>query len=198
MSIAYKSFIIISFLIFTNTLLFARDKLQPKDYVAYLQDEANGLKKDTLMGDYKFVIEYQPREMILLNNYGFVKNLVQRNFNEELKKIPDLVYFRLTIIPNNVSKAANIIAKSVNYFSFDMQKDLMIVCGSGDTLKCISFLYERIYSEQPDHKFLLSFENSKNVDKISFIYNDTHFVNKNIKFDFIEKDIKRIPKLIIK
>jgi len=78
---------------------------------------------------------------------------------------------------------------SVEYMSFGIQKDFVVVTSKNDTIKCSGVLFERNFKIAPFQRVLLFFSNIDPNDKIQLVYNDVLFRKGLIKFRFNNKNI---------
>ena len=76
--------------------------------------------------------------------------------------------------------------KSVEYMSFTIQKDFVVVTSKNDTIKCSGVMFERNFKVSPNNKLLLFFSNIDPYDKIQLVYQDNLFKKGTLKFRFKE------------
>ncbi|PZO26641.1 MAG: hypothetical protein DCF13_13490 [Flavobacteriaceae bacterium] len=76
--------------------------------------------------------------------------------------------------------------KSVEYMSFTIQNDFMVVTSKKDTVLCSGVLFERNFKVAPYNKVLLFFSGIDPNDNIQLIYKDNLFQNGVLKFQFKE------------
>ncbi|MFN3754312.1 hypothetical protein [Flavobacterium sp.] len=76
--------------------------------------------------------------------------------------------------------------KAVEYISFAIQKDFLVVTSKNDTIECSGVLFERNFKVSPDNKVLLFFSNIDPNDKIQLVYEDNLFRKGVLKFRFKE------------
>lgn len=79
---------------------------------------------------------------------------------------------------------------SVEYMSFNIQKDFTIVTTKNDTIQCSGVIFERNFKIAPNHKLLLFFSGINPNDKIQLIYQDKLFKKGTLKFRFKEPILK--------
>lgn len=177
--------------------------LEPGEYVQWIQDPENGLKKEKTIDDMIFTLQYKPHEYIVCmeerepqlqdslvkRKVGELSDMQYYDFKITLKKGEgELLKFKL-----NSPEEYN---ERINYFAFNMQKDIQLVEGN-DTLPCSLFHFERAYDVTPSSVFMLGFPLSKNNpedDKTLIVYDKT-FNKGFIKFTFSNKELKNLPKL---
>lgn len=75
---------------------------------------------------------------------------------------------------------------SVEYMSFKIQKDFLIVTSKKDTIDCSGVLFERNFKVAPYNKLLLFFSGINPNDKVQLVYKDNLFKKGTLKFTFKE------------
>lgn len=78
---------------------------------------------------------------------------------------------------------------SVEYMSFAIQNDFLVVTSKNDTIKCSGVLFERNFKIAPFQRIMLFFSGIKPDDQIQLIYNDVLFNKGLMKFRFNTKNI---------
>jgi hypothetical protein len=179
------------------------EQLEPKEYVQWLQDVDNGIKKEKTIDDITFSIQYKPSEYIacIEEKKDQISDSILNEKNEELS---DMEYYDLTIsltegqgelLKHDLTSVAEYDAR-VQYFAFDMQQDIKLI-EDGDTIPCSLYHFERTYDVAPYSKFLLGFVKGKNAEpgeRILTFY-DKVFDKGLIKFTYTNEDLNNIPKL---
>jgi hypothetical protein len=79
---------------------------------------------------------------------------------------------------------------SVEYMSFDIQKDFTIVTTKNDTIQCSGVLFERNFKVSPNNKVILFFSGIDQNDKVQLVYQDNLFKKGTLKFRFKEPILK--------
>jgi hypothetical protein len=178
----------------------ADSKLEPSQYVSWIEDKNNGLQKEKKIDEVLFTVQYRPLPYIICEEekkMDLVDSLVKRRSAE----LDGMQYVSMKIeVPNGEllkygTTTTEQYEDRVNYFSFGMQKDIQLV-EDGDTLPCLLFHYERVYDLAPYGTFLIAFSKGKDVngDK-TLIFSDNQFNKGIIKFYFNGKDMRKVPQL---
>ena len=142
--------------------------LEPKEYVQWIRELTNGLKKEKTIDDLIFTVQFKPPEYIVCmeeRQPQLPGDLVKRKTAE----LSDMQYYDFTI---TLKKGQGELLKydltssgqytqRVNYFAFGLQKDIQLLDGN-DTLSCSLFHFERAYDVTPSGTFLLGFPVNKN------------------------------------
>jgi len=178
------------------------EELPPTEYVAWCRSTENNLKKSKEIGDITFSLLYKPAEYVACTEDEDC-SLSADTLKEKLKELEGLDYYDLRIeltsaqgelLKYNVESAQEY-GQRVNYFAFDMQRDIKLIEGK-DTLDCKLFHFERAYDVAPYATFLLGFPKSKSsTAEKTFFYQDKVFEKGIIKFTFSPNDLAQIPKL---
>ncbi len=180
----------------------SKQSLTPGEYVKWVRDEQHGLKKEKTIEDIVFSAQYKPAEYAICTEEKKGKledTLVKR----EKKDLEGMQYFDFKIglrkgegelLKYDLSSKEEY-DKRVNYFSFNMQKDIQLVDGQ-DTIPCSLFHFERAYDVTPNSVFELGFAPGKNsTGNKTLIYHDNIFRKGIIKLEFENKDLSDVPQL---
>lgn len=179
------------------------EQLAPKEYVQWMQDIDNGIKKEKTIDDITFSIQYKPSEYIICieEKKDQLSDSIVKKKQEELC---DMEYYDFTIalaeaqgelLKHDLTTIAEY-DERVQYFAFEMQKDIKLI-EDGDTIPCSLFHFERTYDIAPYSKFLLGFVKGKNTEPEERIltFYDKVFDKGLIKFTYTNEDFNNIPKL---
>ncbi|HXP52335.1 MAG TPA: hypothetical protein VN922_20440 [Bacteroidia bacterium] len=177
-------------------------KLVPGEYVKWVEDEQNGLKKKKEIEDIVFYAQYKPLPYIVCEEER-KNDLPDTTIKRRTSELKGMQYLTLKIelkqakgelLRYGISTTDDYNSR-VSYFSFDMQKDLQLV-EEGDTLPCLLFNYERIYGLAPYATFSLAFAKGKNINADKTLILFDHIFNKGlVKFYFKGKDIEAVPQV---
>jgi hypothetical protein len=177
-------------------------ELNPPEYVVWCQDKENRLRKQKEMQDIIFTLQYKPAEYVLCMEQK-PQTISAKDLQKQLKELEGSDYFDFSIglssgqgelLKYNVSSTDEY-TKRLNYFAFDMQRDLKLLDGN-DTLNCTLFHFERAYDVAPYSVFLVAFPKTKNPhSEKTFIYPDKIYGKGMIKFTYTKEDLSQIPKL---
>lgn len=199
---ASKLFIVVA--VFLSATSCNRHSLNQPDYVRYVQDDRNHLKKVVKVQDMEFDIQYKPYDYIMLlesrNNPAYDKA-------KRLKQLEGTAWFNITFRKTNTEMSAlkegaaslDEYDQRLNYFLNYAAKDIRLVYG-GDTLKPASYLFENNYNVGPEETMVVGFifpgKDPKPVKDMQISYYDRLFHNGIIKASFSAETIKDIPNLL--
>ena len=177
--------------------------LPVSDYVKWVQDFKNGLRKEKKMDDLNFILQYKPAEYIVCMEEREEK-MYDTLLKSRVNDLKEMQYYDLKIMLNkeegellkyNLSSKEQY-EKRVNYFAFRMQDDIQLVEGK-DTLPCVLYHFERTYDVAPYCTILVGFNlDTKNIQKQkTFLFHDRTFNKGLLKFTFKENKLTNLPKL---
>lgn len=177
--------------------------LSTQDYIAWVRDVDNGLKKEKTIDDLLFSVQYKPYEYIVCleeKKEALQDSLVKKK-TEELSNM-QYYDFKISLTEGSGELLKHQITspqqydQRINYFAFGMQKDIQLVEGT-DTLPCSLYHFERTYDIAPSSTCLLGFPvNTKksSTEKTLLVYDRT-FNKGLLKFTFFTDALKKQPKL---
>jgi len=187
-------------------LLYACQKssLKPSDYIKWVEDEKNGLKKTKVVSSFKATAQYQPKSYIVAKE-EHTDDLSKSVFDKRIEELGQMEYFKLELSVESANTKTNITNYNVNdenafeqrlqYLSFGMRRDIVLVVGL-DTFPCLLYHFERSYDLRPSRNFLLAFDAAdKKTDK-TLIINALEFGIGLIKIQFENTTIQNIPNII--
>jgi hypothetical protein len=175
--------------------------LNQTDYIAWVEDEDNGLSIGKSFEDIDYQILFKPVNYILakeLVNGGIKKATIE----SRKKELGEMLYFTLRITSKHSNELLNANIKNENeyyqrleYFMSYMQDDIYLVEGK-DTISCSLYHYERNYGLAPYNNFVIGFNklNAEIQDKI-FIYEDKVLGTGKIIFKIKKEDIENVPEI---
>jgi hypothetical protein len=182
-----------------------RSKLTPVDYVRYVNDEKNGLKKVSRIEGWEFCMLYHPADYtILKENSGQNKNY---NADKRKEDLQSTALFSISIkrTDNSISPVRYRVSSleeynsRLNYYINHAMKDIRLMYGN-DTLTPSSYVFENNYNLGPMETMVVGFElpfgkpsPAKNM-RLSFL--DRVFKNGIINAEFSTDAINSIPSLI--
>jgi hypothetical protein len=177
-------------------------ELNPADYISWCRDKENGLQKSKEIEELTYSVQYKPGPYIACLEEQS-RTMPADTLAKKLSELEGLDYFDFKIeitsgagelLKHNVPSSAEY-NQRVNYFAFDMQKDIKLVRGR-DTLDCKLFHFERAYDVAPFAVFLLGFPKvNGTAEPVEFFYQDNVFHKGIIKFTYSPETFSRIPKL---
>ncbi len=186
-------------------------KLSAGEYVQWIENPKNQLKKAKEIGEYAYTVFYKPAEYISLReavNKGEQENI--QAISKRAEEIKNFYQFNFditsadgttSVLRQNIASEAEFGAR-INYFVSHAQQDFKLVQGA-DTIPCISYHFERTYNITPKNTILLGFEKPKKEAKdnsqesIQLIFTNRLFNSGDIKFQFSEKTLNTIPRLTL-
>jgi len=171
------------------------DVLKKQDFLAYIQNESNGLIQISKKGDYTIQLIYKPKEII------WYDELVDDS-NDSLKnQIPRLDYLMLKISklnqdPTNTLAGSDDFLLAQKYLNGEIGSDISLIT-SGDTIRPIEYNFTPTYGTIPDASVLFVFDsNLRNQDEdFRILFQDNFFGTGLSTFSFRVDDVKRIPQL---
>ncbi|MGN6569630.1 MAG: hypothetical protein ACTHJ0_16845 [Flavipsychrobacter sp.] len=181
-----------------------KQTLNTADYVRYIQDDKNHLKKAVKVQDMEFDIQYKPYDYIVLleshNNAAYDKT-------KRLKQLAGTAWFNISFHKTSTEMSAlkdgamslDDYDQRLNYFLNYAAKDITLVYG-GDTLKPISYLFENNYNVGPVETMVVGFifpdKDPRPLKDMQISYYDRLFHNGIIKASFSAETLKDIPNLL--
>lgn len=173
------------------------------DFNAWISAEENNLVKSKNISELNFKMSFVPKESMAFNELKG-QEYTKEEFDEALTHYKDMSYFNFRIeVPKeqgellkyNLSSAQQYNDR-INYMSFRMQKDIILV-QDNDTLFPGIFHFERIFETAPFATVMLAFDNKKiNLEKeFTIIYNDQLFNKGYIKYYYQPNLLIDLPKI---
>lgn len=197
-----------------NTILFAlvllccvscKHSMKAADYVSYVNNKENGLKKISQMAGWDFSLQYRPYDYIMLmenkgnwNNYNVAKR------QSDLK---GTAWFSISIkrTDNSITPLRYGIASideyntRLNYYLNEAVKDIQLKYNE-DTLQPVSYLFENNYNLTPQETMIVGFYLPKGErypnKTMQLSFTDRIFKNGIIKAEYSENILKNIPNLV--
>ncbi len=177
------------------------EKVSVQDYATWIEDINNGLKVEKTIEDFTYSLQYKPTEYVAL--LELKKDSVHLSeLNKKISEYDGLQYFsfristesRTELLKKNLA-GANEYYGRIQYFSFDMQKDLKLIEGK-DTLDCVLFHFERVFGLAPYATFVLGFPIVNGEHDKTLYYNEKVFGAGKIYLTVKSKNIKKLPSVI--
>lgn len=181
-----------------------KQELLSAEYMQWVQNKKNGLKKEKLIDDISFSIQYKPLQYIVCIEEK-QKEIHENVLKSKIEELNDMEYYDLKImlksaqgelLKHQISSATEY-DQRVKHYAFEMQNEIKLV-EDNDTIPCSLFHFERAYDAAPYCKFLLGFSKNKEQNSINektLIFQDKIFHKGIIKFTFNRKELNNIPKL---
>ncbi|MFZ5553167.1 MAG: hypothetical protein ACOZCO_08640 [Bacteroidota bacterium] len=186
----------------TEAKIFSDTELTPGEYVQWFKSAENPLRKSETVNELRYILEYRPAELTALQQLQ-KESVTKAELDSAMKDMEGLVQFRMEIdVPGSGKEFLKHNLKNdtdyeprVQYFAFEMQKDICALTEKGDTIPCAMYHFERSYGVSPVSVFLLGFSELEINGKLEVIVNEKIFANKTIRFVFDAAEIKNIPQL---
>jgi len=196
-------------LILFTTLLIGCSRegiLNPKAYMAFLNNSDNGLIKEKTVAGVKFKIKYLPSEFI---SYNLLKNQAADTEIKDsvIKSYQNSLTFLLNIGPADNEKFDitrvdiadySAFADRIEEMAFQTQNYISLACGDSIYKPAITRM-ENINSPEKSRNFIVVFNSEKGGNRdlrkhdMSFIYRDEMFNTGVNKFVFHASDINALP-----
>lgn len=182
-----------------------RSILSPSAYDNWVKDEKNGLRVSQKMSEYKFTLQYRPKDYIALQEITN-SGLPDESFSKIKQELGNMEYFIFRIqaadpqmrVLDIGNEAGNDINSKLNYFSFGMQSDLKLINGI-DTLPCALYNFERNYELAPYLDFAIAFDGAQQLkdkkENLVLLFDGDHLGVGPIRFEIDATDQKSIPEL---
>lgn len=172
--------------------LLAGCTLRGKDYVQYVQDEANGLHQMTMIKPFVFDLQLEPHTYLLMKEYGL--DVRFSTLSGELAKMKNQVFFRLNISADSISKEKDIFKLAASnkqeydelyqYFSFSFDKDIYIAMPDGAKISASFVHFEQGYSISGQKTFTICFELPELKDTFTLVIHPQPLQTGILKFSF--------------
>jgi hypothetical protein len=179
----------------------ASEKLTPVNYMTWVENKENGLKVEKTISDVTYTLQYKPLEYVAL--LDLKKEQVSKpELEKKMDEYNSMQYFTFQISADTQQellkkdvKGADDYNNRINYFSFEMQKDLKLIEGT-DTLNCELFHFERVYGVAPYARFVLGFAATKTTTDKTLFYDEKIFGSGKIYLTIQAKNNNQLPVVI--
>lgn len=177
------------------------EKQAPEEYVIWVDDKNNGLKVEKTIEDFTYALHYKPLEYVALQELK-KDSVSARELKETMERYSGLQYFTFRISTGGTGELlkkklvnTNDYYARIQYYSFDMQKDLKLIEGI-DTLECMLFHFERTYGVAPYATFVLGFPLTDGKQDKTLVYDEKIFGAGRIYLTIQAKNYKKLPSVI--
>lgn len=189
-------------------LLFAllcacRSDLKPTNYIKYISDKKNGLKKVITINSWEYTIQYKPHDYIV-----YMEEKGQHEAAYMKKRLSDLkgtVWFNISFrrVDNSESPLRYGVVsldeynRRLDYYLNQAVINISLVYGT-DVLKPNTYLFEPNYNLAPQETIVVSFlllDNDAPKKDMQLVYDDVVFQNGIIKTTFKKTDLDHTPKI---
>ncbi|MEL6866460.1 MAG: hypothetical protein AAFP19_18690 [Bacteroidota bacterium] len=182
-----------------------QSSLSPSEYVKWVSDSENGLRRVKQIGSVKMELQYKPIPYVIANELR--SNHIDRTaFEERYTALEGGQYFTMKIsidepgqdITKYGIRDMNEQQERLYYLSYAMQNDIHLLQGS-DTLACKLYHFERSYDLTPHRTFVLAFDEKESPDlnDKTFIWDTPLFGTGPIKVKFRSESLEEIPNMKI-
>lgn len=192
-------YIVLALLFTVSLITGCRQSLAPDQYMDWVKDEANGLNKTKIIGDYKIRCQYKPLDYIILSEKAKNELVSKDTLVQRQKELTGMQYFDLYIshangdLIKNQSSSETDFYNRMYYYSFGFANDIKLIEGN-DTLACELYHFERDYDLAKEKRFLLGFESKGKSTEDKTLYIDSKVLGLAIvKIQIKNKDIQNIP-----
>lgn len=180
-----------------------KEELDPERYVAWFNEHAKDYNHQKQLGGYKFTVGFQPREAVILAEFGDKSRIDKQYYSQRDSSLAGLLSCRFTLEPEDHSATLLEYQTSgpeeygarLNYFLNEAQKDIYLLQGA-DTLKCRMYHFENTYGLQKKNTISLMFEEpSPDKGDIEFVFADRVLNVGTVIFTQEIKKLNNTPKL---
>lgn len=180
-------------------------KLEGAEYMKYVEDKSNGLKKEVEVNDLKYTFLYRPAEYVA---YKEMTNGTDDTsfFRKRVKELKKTVWFNIYIktegnenpLKHNVS-GLDEYNRRINYFLTEAGKNISLNYGDKGDMKSVAYHFENNYGLTPMDVIVVGFEipDDKPIEDIILEYDDKLFNGGPIKIKIDKTNLIDIPKLIL-
>ena len=185
----------------------SRQELPPVEYVNWIKNAENGLRKSKEIDNYIIDVQYKPVDYVIANELR-KETITKEEYQQKLQEFKGMDYFTLKLDVKNTPLSVMKYGlqdeaqyqQRVQYFSFDMQRDIKLV-SDNDTIPCSLYHFERSYDLGKHRNFVLGFAKSKTAEAATdkmLVMDYTEFGLGIIKIKFDEDDLEDIPLIALK
>ena len=149
-------------------------ELPPFEYVQWVKNPNNGIRKIKQIGNVTIDLQFKPIAFIIANENRSNK-LRTSFFDKRKQELEGLQYYNLNIKIKGGDVTKYLVAdkrayeKRINYLSFGMKEDIVLIDGI-DTLNCKLYHFERSFDLEEGRTFVLAFDQKESEEK-TFIIN---------------------------
>lgn len=157
----------------------------PKEYMAWIQDPSNGLRKRVDHQGFTVEIQYKPTDYMFLTNPG--ADISDR------EALDSIQYYNLSLqVSKEFCQQMETNSKLRDYLSYGFQNDIYIQQGN-DSLPCVLFHYERTLSMKCVASYILGFKKSKGEeDKKRCMYITPTFFSSPLQVCFSDIELPNV------
>lgn len=185
-----------------------REELGMNEYVRWVENIDNGLKKEKKIDQFAYRVFYKPAEYIALKeNRDLIENLSPEAIINRAKDLENYYQFnfdivsvdgRTSVLQHNLSGGQQEYGARINYLVSQAQQDFKLVYGQ-DTLPCTNYHFEQTFGLSALNTIVLGFEKPKETqnqeEDIQLVFSNRLFNTGDIKFLFSKNKLAQIPRL---
>lgn len=176
-----------------------QEQLTANEYLQFVSDPENGLRKDQNVQGFELSVMYQPVDYSIAREIESGVEVSDYNSKKESLGNSESFQFRIKLTEggnilrynqnNNLNENTRI-----NHFSFLAKDDFSIITKT-DTVACNLCHYSRNYNLTPTVDLSLLFDELTKDSNWQLVYKDTQFGLGTVKFVIKKEDINNIPSL---
>jgi hypothetical protein len=172
-------------------------ELTPLEYVKWVENPENGLVVKKQMGNYNFLLQYQPIAYNVLNELQ-KEEVEAAVLQKEIESKEGLQYLTIkmsTIQKKPIFSGKNLTDSIRSYLNYQIKKDFYLLEG-GDTLPCQLFHYENTNGMTPYDAFVLGFKPSQTkLNDKKFLFKANIIDVEQVEMEIKNSAIQSIPKV---
>ena len=198
----WSTTILLGFLFGLTSFLVLDNGVTPEKYLEIYQKEKSKFEKRRLTDEIHYALKYIPQELklISLEKKGAMNQELFDEFKKDGKNYHEFLMqlsipsFGAEFLKFKLDEGMTY-EERLNYYSFEMKKDIKIIIDKDDTLFCSSYTFERNFGASPNASFSIGFELPRSYNQLTILVDDKVFGNEHLSFDYLRKDIKVLPTL---
>lgn len=181
--------------------------LIPSDYVAWVQDEAHGLRQTRGIAPLQVTALYKPVPYLIAQEER-TNAIDPQLYQTRTQALEGMQYYTLQValegstkqdITNYQVADGQAQQERLAYLSFGMQQDIQLIQGT-DTLPCRLFHFERSYDLAPHRTFVLAFDQpaeASPTQERTLVVELRPFNTGPLKFNYSTATLSNIPNLAL-
>ncbi|MPM26979.1 hypothetical protein SDC9_73484 [bioreactor metagenome] len=171
------------FIFFISLVLCSCNKMSPIDFVKWVENEDNGLRKEKTIGECRFEIQYCPDEYISIKKGS--KDIPFTNIDNRETDSGLCFIFRIERLSDNYDPSA---FQLINEANFRLMSE-------ADTVGSSMVLYENNFRLSSVESYTVLFDDIQAKNDFRFVYDGQVSMTGPVIFSFKKEDIKRIPEI---
>jgi len=174
------------------------------EYVQYVSNPDNGLVLSKSINGVDFKVTYWPSVLVAWLDAENDTVLTHEQWKSLVNHYHQYLYFKVEIsgkgqeILNHVVHDKNKYSQLVNNLMFGMNDRIRLIIPAVDTLELVDVHSPRFYGVAPASQLTCIFKNErKETSSLYLEIDDPGLYTGDIRFEFLRRDIKKLPKLKI-